>query len=49
MHAGLVGVNILLKGSVQGTVPGLHGDYILGGNPGRESDIDIFLNWIRDY
>jgi hypothetical protein len=26
---GLVGVNILLKGTVHGTVSGIHGDYIL--------------------
>ena len=28
-NEGLVGVNILIKGTVQGTISGNHGDYIL--------------------
>ncbi len=38
-HEGLVGVNILLKGTVQGTVSGIHGDYILRDIPAGEQTL----------
>jgi outer membrane receptor protein involved in Fe transport len=36
---GLVGVNILLKGTVHGTVSGIHGDYILRDIPAGEQTL----------
>ncbi len=36
---GLVGVNILMKGTVQGTVSGVHGDYILREIPAGEQTL----------
>jgi len=38
-HEGLVGVNILLKGTVHGTVSGIHGDYILRDIPAGEQTL----------
>lgn len=43
---GLVGVNILLKGSVHGTVSGIHGDYILREIPaGTQTLIFSYLGY----
>jgi outer membrane receptor protein involved in Fe transport len=43
---GLVGVNILLKGTVHGTVSGLHGDYILRDIPaGKQTILFSFLGY----
>jgi len=43
---GLVGVNILLKGSVHGTVSGIHGDYILRDiQAGKQTIIFSYLGY----
>jgi hypothetical protein len=45
---GLVGVNILLKSTVHGTVSGLHGDYILRDIPaGKQTLIFSFIGYER--
>ena len=43
---GLIGVNIVLKGRVHGTVSGLHGDYILKEIPaGKQTIIFTYLGY----
>lgn len=43
---GLQGVNIVLKGSVQGTISGLHGDYLLNEIPaGNQTIIFSFIGY----
>ena len=46
---GLVGVNILLKGTVQGTVSGIHGDYIMKDVPtGEQTLIFSYIGYETD-
>jgi len=45
-HEGLVGVNILLNGTVHGTVSGIHGDYILRDIPvGEQTFIFSYIGY----